>query len=134
MNRKLLLSIISLGFYLTVSASGNTNKEPGIDARKDELCGTVIHAETKKPLEGVTVTAMLISKKEKSAATNEDGQFSFDELKPGTYRFVFEKYGFKKIVKERIIIRTDETFQLKIEMAEAGEYDIMPSPFNVGGF
>ncbi|MBK8952572.1 MAG: carboxypeptidase regulatory-like domain-containing protein [Chitinophagaceae bacterium] len=80
------------------------------------------------------ITAVLAAKREKAVISNEDGEFAFDELKPGTYKFIFEKIGFKKITKERIIVKTDEAFQLKIEMIEVDGYDIMPSPFNVGGF
>ncbi len=58
----------------------------------------------------------------------------FHPLKPGTYKFVFEKAGFRKITKEKVVVKTDEGFQLNIEMIENSEYEIMPSPFNVGGF
>ena len=57
----------------------------------------------------------------------------FDELKPGTYKFVFEKAGFKKITKEKVVIKTDEAFQLNIEMIESSDYEIMPSPFSFAG-
>jgi len=93
----------------------------------------VIHAESKKPLKDVSVTAILASKKERVVMTEEDGGFSFDELKPGTYKFIFEKSGFRKFTKEKVVIKTDETFQLNIEMIEADDFEIMPSPFNVGG-
>jgi hypothetical protein len=93
------------------------------------LNGTVIHSESKKPLRDVSVTAVLISKKEKIVLTEEDGGYAFDELKPGTYKFIFEKAGFKKITREKVVIKTDEAFQLNIEMIENSDFDIMPSPF-----
>jgi len=49
------------------------------------------------------------------------------------YKFVFEKTGFKKVTKEKVVIKTDETFQMQIEMVEMGDYDILPSPFSIGG-
>ena len=107
---------------------------PGDDnGKRDELNGTVIHSESKKPLKDVNVTAYLISKKEKVVITKEEGDFAFDELKPGTYKFVFEKAGFKKITKEKVVIKTDEAFQLNIEMIESNEFEIMPSPFYFSG-
>ena len=121
----LLLSVSLLGF---VMAKAN-EKDPGNNGKKDDLNGVVLHAETKKPLKDVSVTAYLISKKEKVVVTNEDGNFSFDELKAGTYKFIFEKTGFKKITKEKVVIKTDEAFQLNIEMIESSDFDIMPSPF-----
>ena len=61
------------------------------------------------------------------------GGYAFDELKPGTYKFIFEKSGFKKITKEKVVIKTDEAFQLNIEMIESIEFEIIPSPFGAGG-
>lgn len=126
--------LLALGLFGFVGAKANTIDGPGVgDGKRDELNGTVIHAENKKPLKDVSITAYLVSKKEKVAVTNDEGGFAFDELKPGTYKFVFEKAGFKKIVKEKIVIKTDEAFQLNIEMIENSDFEIMPSPFNFSG-
>jgi Carboxypeptidase regulatory-like domain len=130
MKQKILMLAIGLMGFVVANATEVTG--PG-DGRKDELNGTVLHAETKKPLKDVTVTAILISKKEKVEVTNDEGGFSFDELKPGTYKFVFEKAGYRKITKEKVVIKTDEAFQLNIEMIENSDYEIMPSPFHIGG-
>ena len=124
--RILLLTICLLGFVIT---KANTNPGEG-NGKKDDLNGIVIHSDTKKPLKDVCVTAYLSSKKEKVAVTDEEGNFSFDELKPGTYKFIFEKTGFKKVTKEKVIVKTDEGFQLNIEMIENSEIDLMPSPFH----
>jgi hypothetical protein len=123
-----LMAITLLGFAAAKASPG----DPGA-GKKDELNGFVIHAESKKPLKDVFVTAVLVSKKEKVVTTDDVGSFAFDELKPGTYKFVFEKAGFKKITKEKIVIKTDEAFQLNIEMIESNDYEIMPSPFSIGG-
>lgn len=127
MKQKLFLLAISLvGF---VVAKANDGPGPG-DGKKDELNGFVIHSETKKPMKDVSVTAILSSKKEKVIITDDDGSFNFDELKPGTYKFIFEKAGFRKITKEKVVIKTDEAFQMNIEMIEANDFDIVPSPFS----
>lgn len=132
MKQKFILLAISLLGFVVVKANVVV-PGPG-EGKKDDINGTVIHSENKKPLEGVCVTAILISKKEKAVLTEEDGGYSFDELKPGTYKFVFEKAGFRKITKEKVVIKTDEAFQLNIEMIELSDFEIMPSPFNMGGF
>jgi Carboxypeptidase regulatory-like domain len=118
--------------FMAANATGDEPGKPG-DGKKDELNGTVIHSETKKPVEGVSVTAILITKKEKVVATDEDGDYAFDDLKPGVYKFVFEKAGFKKITKDKVIVKTDEAFQMNIEMIELSDFDIMPSPIGLGG-
>ncbi|MBK7559940.1 MAG: carboxypeptidase regulatory-like domain-containing protein [Chitinophagaceae bacterium] len=132
MKQKFFLLAISLMGLTVAKAKDMGPVHPG-DGKKDDLNGTVIHAETKKPLKAVMVTAYLVSKKEKIELTDEDGGFAFDELKPGTYKFVFEKAGFRRITKEKVVIKTDEAFQLNIEMIENSDYEIMPSPFNIGG-
>jgi hypothetical protein len=121
----ILLAISLLGFAATKANTGG----PG-EGKKDELNGIVIHAESKKPLKDVSVTAILVSKKEKVVMTDDEGSFAFDELKPGTYKFIFEKAGYKKITKEKVVIKTDEAFQLNIEMIESNDFEIMPSPFS----
>ena len=92
MKQKLFMLAISLLGFVAVKAN---NGGPG-DGKKDELNGTVVHSDTKKPLKDVSVTAVLVSKKEKIVFTEENGTYAFDELKPGTYKFIFEKAGFKK--------------------------------------
>lgn len=129
-HKLLLVAVFLLGF---VVAKANTDKPTGPgDGKKDDINGTVTHSETKKPLKDVSVTAYLVSKKEKIVITDEEGGFAFDELKPGTYKFTFEKAGFKRITKEKVVIKTDEAFQLNIEMIEHNDLDIMPSPFHFG--
>jgi hypothetical protein len=131
MKQKLILLIGSMLGIFAVRANAGTG-DPGL-GKKDDVLGYVIHAESRKPLKDVSVTAYFVSKKEKIVLTEEDGSFSFDDLKPGTYRFVFEKAGYKKITKEKVVIKTDEAYQLNIEMIESNDFDIMPSPSHFSG-
>jgi len=129
MKRTLLILLMSAG--CTAAAYANTNPDPGTGkGKKDDVNGIVTDSEEKKPLKDVNITAYLSSKKEKIVLTDEDGGYSFDELKPGTYKFVFEKTGYKKVVKEKVIVKVDEAFQLKVEMLEDKDSDLMPSPFH----
>ena len=129
----LLLGFGLLGFV--VANANNDDPDPGTGkGKKDELNGVVTHSDSKKPLRDVTVTAYLVSKKEKMVFTDDEGGFAFDELKPGTYKFVFEKAGFKKVTKDKVVVKTDEAFQLNVEMIETGNYDLMPSPFHFSDF
>jgi Carboxypeptidase regulatory-like domain len=130
MKQKIFTLVIALlGFVVTKANNGTTPAGPG-DGKRDDVNGTVIHADTKKPLKDVNITAILISKKEKVEFTDDDGNFAFDELKPGTYKFIFEKAGFKRITKEKVIVKTDEAFQLNIEMIESNDFEVLPSPFH----
>ena len=127
----LLLAICLLGF---AAAKANASIDPDPKKRVDEVNGVIYDSEHKKPLKDVTITAYSVSKKEKTVLTDESGNYSFDELKPGIYKFVFEKAGFKKVTKEKVIVKTDETFQLNIEMAGSGDLEMMPSPFHFSDF
>ena len=127
MKSRIFLLMISLVGSVLARAGETPGDGTG---KKEDVVGIVIHNDSKKPLKEVSVSAYLSSKKEKVAVTGEDGNFSFDELKPGKYKFVFEKEGYKKVTKEKIIVTTDDAYQLNIEMIELSDFDIMPSPFH----
>ena len=127
MKSRIILLMISLVGFVFARASVTPGDELG---KKEDVVGTVIHTESKKPMKEVSVSVYMSSKKEKVVVTGEDGNFSFDELKPGKYKFVFEKTGFKKVTMEKVITKTDDAYQLNIEMIELTDFDITPSPFH----
>jgi hypothetical protein len=123
--------LLAIGFLSFAAANATTDPEPCPDRTKvNEVTGIILHSENKKPLKDVSITAYSTSTK-RTILTTDAGNYAFDELKPGTYRFVFEKAGFKRVTKEKVVIKTDETFQLNIEMIESKDLDLMPSPFHV---
>ncbi len=130
--RILMLAVGVFGFLFAKAA--DPNPPCAAKGKKNDLAGVVFHADNKKPLKDVSVTAYLVSSKEKSVRTDEIGSYAFDELKPGTYKFVFEKAGFKRVTKDKVVVRTDEAFQLNIEMIESREYDVTPSPLHFTDF
>ena len=127
--RLLLLGCMTVLFSLGVRAN-TTPGEEEVNAKKSDVLGGVYNNETKKPISNVSITAYLSSKREKVVLTNNNGTYTFDELKGGTYKFVFEKDGYKKVVKEKIVVRQDEGFQLDVEMEEHTVFDFMPGPFH----
>jgi len=113
-----------ISFFVLGSLIAKASTDPG---KKDDIMGSVIGAEGKKPLKDVCITAYLCSKKEKVVITDGTGAYSFDDLKPGVYKFVFEKDGYKKVIKEKVTVKVDEGFQLDIEMLQDNSTDVMPS-------
>ena len=107
-------------------ARANTSPGTGEENKKNDIAGGVVHADTKKPLLNVSVTAYSLNKKEKVVITDANGNYSFCELKSGTYKLVFEKTGYKKVTKEKVTIRSDEGCLLNIEMDEEEGFHIMP--------
>lgn len=121
--KAVLLSCVT--FFVSLCAFAG----PGLgdaDAKKTDIAGGVYHTDSKKPLNSVTVTAYSAAKKEKVVYSDANGNFSFYDLKPGTYKFVFEKDGFKKVTHEKTIGRADEVHQLNIMMEEHSAFDFAP--------
>ena len=122
----LLIAIYTIGCLQSRAA----DIEPGNPGKSiNEVAGNIYDGESKKALREVTVTAYSANKKEKFVITDEFGRFEFDELKTGIYKLVFEKEGYRKVIREKVSVKTDATFQMRIEMIEADGFDLMPSPF-----
>ena len=128
MKSKIFLLATSFILISLISRAGNKcngGPEPG---KKEDIMGSVVNADNKKPLKDVMVTAVLASKKEKTVLSDCNGGYSFNDLKPGVYKFIFEKEGYKKVVKEKMIAKVDDGFQMDIEMIQEQSTDVMPSP------
>jgi hypothetical protein len=116
-------------FSIDVFATDET-PDPGAGekVKKTDISGGVVDTDSKKPISNVSVTAVALNKKEKVAFTDVNGNFSFDDLKPGTYKFVFEKTGYKKQAREKTLVRVDEALLLNISLEEHSTFDFMPGP------
>lgn len=134
MKVKLLLLLLICCFACAAVHARNCNKNPDPvnKKKKDFVNGIVSHAANKRPLKDVQVTAYLNAdnKKEVSVQTDEAGNYSFDGLKPGTYKLVFEKTGFRRVTKEKIIIKEEDNVKLNIDLAEISHQIMMPSPLH----
>jgi hypothetical protein len=92
--------------------------------------GKIFSDETSKPLKDVTITAVLLNKKEKYTISDADGEFGLTELKPGVYKIIFEKDGYRKIVKDKITVKANSQIELNIEMEQNMYFDLAPSPLH----
>src|SRR5215216_6781206 len=99
MNLKLLLLTLVFSAGACIAHANGGSPGTGEDTKKNDIAGGVIHSDTKKPLSNVSVTAYSANKKEKVVLTDGTGNYSFSELKPGTYKLIFEKEGFRKVTK-----------------------------------
>ena len=70
MKQKLLVLAISLLGYATAQATDIGPGGPGT-GKRDDLNGTVTNSDSKKPLEGVTVTAVYQTRKEKIVRSDD---------------------------------------------------------------
>jgi hypothetical protein len=133
---KTKIVLLSIGLLAFGFANASTDPEPSpTKGKKDDIVGMVtFQTDNKKPIRDVNVTAYSVARKEKTVLTGENGTYAFDELKAGVYKFVFEKAGFKKVTKDKVVVRTDEAFQLNIEMIQDNGFDLMPSPLHFTDF
>jgi hypothetical protein len=130
MRYKLLLLTVLFCAVAFVSRANATPPGTGTEENKKvDIAGGVMHSETKKPLGNVNVIAYSSSKKEKTVQTDGNGNYYFNDLKPGTYKLVFEKDGFKKVTRDKVTIRSDEGCQLNITMDEEDAFQILPGLF-----
>ncbi len=124
-----LLLICLLGGLVGFANTGSKEKKEDPD-----MIGSITFTETGKPLKDVNVTAYSATRKEKVTFSDVNGNFSLIDLKPGVYKFVFQKDGYHKVVKEKIVLKTNEDYQLNIQMAEEEAiFDLMPSPLRFTG-
>jgi hypothetical protein len=94
------------------------------------IYGGVRQANSDRPIKDVTITVIYQQNySEKTFQTNVHGEFGINDLRPGTYKLVFQKDGYKKVVKDKLLVKTDNPIELQIEMEETG-YDLSPSPFH----
>jgi hypothetical protein len=107
--------------------------DPREDASKCDIGGIVVSTVNKKTLKDVNVT-VYSTKKEKVIITDANGNYSFDDLKPGTYKVVFEKSGYRKVVKEKVVIKGDDGLQLNVEMIEEGNFMFVPGVMDMSAF
>lgn len=129
----ILLSLFTLGTFLFAKAS--TTPEEAAATKKADIIGGVHHSETKKPLASVTVTVYSAQKREKVVFTDNNGNYNFADLKEGTYKFVFEKEGYKKVTKDKVVVGGVAGIELNIQMTEHSTFDFMPSgPFHISDF
>jgi hypothetical protein len=122
------LTLTSLFLVLGGSASAS-GPETETKISTEIVFGKVMREDSKRPLQHVTVTAILLNKKEKYTLTNNEGEFGIEELRPGMYKIIFEKDGYRKVVRDKVNITLNEPIELNIEM-EYIEWSLVPSPFH----
>jgi hypothetical protein len=130
----LFIGVVLAGCLASKTSIANTGGNGATETvSKTEILGTVYTAESRKPLRDVVVTAYANNKKESRALTDGEGNYSFSDLKPGVYRLVFEREGYRKVSRDKVKIKTDDGFQLNIDMEEIHDFDWVPGIFNFSG-
>lgn len=79
------------------------------------VSGTVINANTGKPIPGVTV---LVEGTNRGTYTNSQGKFQIKDLAPGTYSLRFSSVGFETFVKSNVYVTNVKPTFIEIELTE----------------
>lgn len=110
MSAKKQLLFFLLLFPLAFYAKAETGKLEGV------LHGYVTDAVTKKPLPGVTVSAILPgTNSPKEVQTDSDGYFRFAQLPLAQVTVLFDKKGYQSTRRPNVSIREKTAVRLNIE-------------------
>lgn len=123
-----LLAFCTLFIFFANANNGGTGEEAV--TKKADILGGVYNHDSKKPLSSVVVTVYSDTRKEKVVVTNGEGLYAFDDLKAGTYKFVFEKDGYKKVTREKIVVHPDSGVQLNVELSKHASFEFVPGPYH----
>jgi hypothetical protein len=110
--------------------TGATQVHAEINKPSESVFGKVFSDDSNRPLKDVTITAVLLNKKEKFTLSDTDGEYGISELKPGVYKIIFEKDGYRKVVKEKVTIKANAPIELNVEMEQGLFFDLAPSPLH----
>lgn len=105
---KTFLSVILVFiFFITVSADEKDHKTANIEGATLSVSGTVTDEKTGEILVGVEVA---LGGTDKKCYTDFDGQFSFEEIKPGEYNITASYISYEKceLKKQSIDIFSDK--------------------------
>jgi Ca-activated chloride channel family protein len=102
------------------------------------IIGTVVSADTKKPIPDVVVTATSPNLQgEQVVVTDANGQYRIPQLPPGVYTLKFDKEAFRPFSRTDIQLRPDRTIRVNVELQYEGysepiEISSKPPTIDVG--
>lgn len=111
---------------LACSSLALAKTPPGGNLPPDKLSRSLNGTVTdnfNKPVKDVSIKAVAEESKEHVLATSDmNGGYSLQLLKPGTYKLIFEKDGYKKIIKDKVKVGVKEIPNVDIEMPVLAPY------------
>ncbi len=111
-NKKWLLLLLVVPLAFCARANGNT----GSGKIEGVLHGYVTDAITKKPLSGVTVSALVPgTNSSKEVTTDADGYFRFAQLPASQVTVQFDKKGYQSAKRPNITVKEKTAVKLNIE-------------------
>lgn len=122
----ILLAFISVATFAFAKNNGESGETEKKVAKKPiaepMLSGTVLDAETKKPLTEVTITIKSPGKADQSVTTDCAGNFKMPQLAQGTYTLKFDKVNYQSAEKTNVAVRTT-TVKINFELWQQEDED-----------
>lgn len=112
--KKILLLAVLCVSVLWVHANEGGNDKKG----DPSINGYVSDAESKKPIQGVTVSISGKGQDKKELITDASGNFKTTQLMPGEVTILLEKKGYRTYRKEGIVIKEGITLRLNLDIEE----------------
>lgn len=113
------ISLLALFIVPAMWASANNN-EPKEDKKGEpSINGYVSDSESKKPVQGVTVSISGKGQdKKETITTDASGNFKSNQLTPGEVTITLEKKGYRTYRKEGVMIKEGTTLRINMDMEE----------------
>ncbi|MFT3843664.1 MAG: carboxypeptidase-like regulatory domain-containing protein [Lacibacter sp.] len=130
--KKIILAAV---FMTGVSVYGFAGTGSGTET--GSVQGTIIDAETKKPLANVTFTAMIKKTSfQKEIVTDANGNFRLNNVPVGEQTLIIDKTGYKAAKKDGVTIKEGLVYKVDFEMIPAEEEIHQPfiSPITIHSF
>ena len=130
MGRHKLIAALLLSFPLAFTAKA-TESSKKMSSGETSINGIVIDSKTKKPLQGVTISAVTSKLQgEKEISSNNQGVFKLESVPVADLYITFEKKGYKTVKKEAAKLKEGELMKLVIELVPQIDEDTdgMESP------
>lgn len=100
-------------------ASANTGEPKDDKKGEPSINGYVSDAESKKPVQGVTVSISSKGQdKKETITTDASGNFKSNQLAPGEVTITLEKKGYRTYRKEGVMIKEGTTLRINMDMEE----------------
>ena len=113
-SKKLVLLVLISVPALWVKANEKVGEKKG----DPSINGYVSDAESKRPVQGVTVLISGKGQDKKELITDASGNFKTNQLAPGEVTIVMEKKGYRTYKKEGVVIKEGITLKLYMDMEE----------------
>ena len=112
MRRFIFLFFLAVLFFSSKLSASDNNTFLNI-VQNASFKGTIVDKESKESLSGVTVQILNTGNK---AYTDFDGNFTFRNIKPGSYKVSASLISYREVVAEIIInIENDNNVKLELE-------------------